>query len=233
MYTCCLQLTCKNVLINVVVSWVVDTWKLQLTCKNAVINPVVSWVVDTWSLQLKCKSVLIKARAVASGGGVGGGSCPPWTCWARQIKFVDGFVFFRLSYFDCSDLQLFAIFMAEKLVGPRCVQVVSKRKQKPLLRFSSPHQLVVFLVKDPPSLLSVFWSYGHVLQWKKKVLAASHFIVEPTTCQSQRIFMKENQTGNIVYRLVSQASCSILKFLVSVQVLGCTVSFNYLTGPRI
>ena len=28
--------------------------------------------------------------------------------------------------FDFSDLQLFAIFMEEKLVGPRCVQVVSK-----------------------------------------------------------------------------------------------------------
>ena len=27
----------------------------------------------------------------------------------------------------CCALQLFAIFMAEKLVGPRCVQIVSKR----------------------------------------------------------------------------------------------------------
>ena len=33
--------------------------------------------------------------------------------------------------------------MAEKLFGPRCVQLVSKRKQDSLLRFSSPHQLVV------------------------------------------------------------------------------------------
>ena len=24
-------------------------------------------------------------------------SCSPWICWARQIKSVDGFVFFRLS----------------------------------------------------------------------------------------------------------------------------------------
>ena len=38
--------------------------------------------------------------------------------------------FFKLSYFDCSDLQLFAIFMAEELVGPLCVQIVSLRKQK-------------------------------------------------------------------------------------------------------
>ena len=36
---------------------------------------------------------------------------PRRTCWARQIKSVDGFVFIRLSYFDCSDLQLFAIFI--------------------------------------------------------------------------------------------------------------------------
>ena len=122
---------------------------------------------------------------------------------------------------------MFAIFMVEKLVGPQCVQVVGKREQKPLLRFSSPHQLVVFLVKDPPSLLPVVWSYGQVLQWQKKVLAASHFIVEPTTCQSQRIFMKENQTWHIFYRLVSQTSCSILKCLVSVhKVLGCTVCFK-------
>ena len=27
------------------------------------------------------------------------------------------FVFFRLTNFDCSDLQMFATFMAEKLVG--------------------------------------------------------------------------------------------------------------------
>ena len=49
---------------------------------------------------------------------------------------MDGNVFFRLSHFDCSDLQLFAIFMAEKLVGPRCVQIVSKRKQNPLLKLA-------------------------------------------------------------------------------------------------
>ena len=43
------------------------------------------------------------------------GSCPPppWTCWARHIKSLDGFVFFRLSYFDYGDLQLFAIFIFE------------------------------------------------------------------------------------------------------------------------
>ena len=31
----------------------------------------------------------------------------------RQIKSLDGYVFFQLSYFDCSDLQLFAIFIFE------------------------------------------------------------------------------------------------------------------------
>ena len=49
---------------------------------------------------------------------------------------MDGVVFFRLSYFDCSDLQLFAIFMAEKLVGSRCAQIVSKRKQNPLFKLA-------------------------------------------------------------------------------------------------
>ena len=48
-----------------------------------------------------------------------------------QTNHVCGWIyFFKLSYFDCGDLQLFAIFMAEKLVGPRCVQIVSLRKQK-------------------------------------------------------------------------------------------------------
>ena len=35
-------------------------------------------------------------------GGVGWGGVE-WE--ARQIKSVDGFVFFRLSYFDCRDWQ--------------------------------------------------------------------------------------------------------------------------------
>ena len=48
-----------------------------------------------------------------------------------QTNQVCGWIyFFKLSYFDCSDLQLFAIFMAEELVGPLCVQIVSLRKQK-------------------------------------------------------------------------------------------------------
>ena len=55
------------------------------------------------------------------GGGGGGEEFSPWTCIVRQIKSADGFVFFGLSYFDCSDLQLFSIFMAEKLVVPRFV----------------------------------------------------------------------------------------------------------------
>ena len=39
---------------------------------------------------------------------------------------MDGFVFFRLLNVYCSDLQMFAIFMAEKLVGLQCMQIVSR-----------------------------------------------------------------------------------------------------------
>ena len=81
-----------------------------------------------------------------------------------------------------------------------------------------------FLTTPDGSVSSEISSLSTLRQ--KKVSAASHFIVEPTTCQSQRIFMKENQSWHIFYRLVSQTSCSILKCLVSVQVLGCTVCFK-------
>ena len=52
------------------------------------------------------------------GGGGGGGARappppPPPTCWARQIKSVVGFVFFRLGYFDYSDLQSYDIFISK------------------------------------------------------------------------------------------------------------------------
>jgi len=73
------------------------------------------------------------------------GAAAPLDLWSRQIKSVDGFVFFRLSYFDCSDLQLFAISMAEKLVGPRCVQIVSKRKQTPLLKLACTCTILNYL----------------------------------------------------------------------------------------
>jgi len=56
---------------------------------------------------------------------------------------LKGFVFFRLSYFDCSDLQLFAIFMAGKSVCPRCVQMVSKTKQNTLLQYSEMFSVLV------------------------------------------------------------------------------------------
>ena len=45
-------------------------------------------------------------------------------------------LFSLVSYFDCSDLQLIVIFMAEKLVAPRCVQIARKRKQNPLLKLA-------------------------------------------------------------------------------------------------
>jgi len=38
---------------------------------------------------------------------------PPDLLSHGHIKCVDGFVFFRLSYFDYSDLQLFAVFIFE------------------------------------------------------------------------------------------------------------------------
>ena len=66
----------------------------------------------------------------------GGGAASPLDLWSQQIKSVDGFVYFRLSYFDWSDLQLFAISMAEELVGSQSVQIVSKRKQNPLLKLA-------------------------------------------------------------------------------------------------
>ena len=42
----------------------------------------------------------------------------PRNCWAGQIKSVDGFVPFRLSYFDCSNLHLFSIFTREDTDPP-------------------------------------------------------------------------------------------------------------------
>ena len=82
-------------------------------------------------------------RAVASGGGgAGEAAAPPDQLSQRNQVFVVGFslfkefVFFRLSCFNCSDLQLFAIFIAGKSVGPRCVQMVSKTKQNSLMRLA-------------------------------------------------------------------------------------------------
>ena len=78
---------------------------------------------DPCNLQLKCKNVLIKARAVGRGGGgvgggVRGGSCPHWTVEPDKSSLWK-------DLFDCSDLQLFAIFIAKKLVSPWCVQIVN------------------------------------------------------------------------------------------------------------
>ena len=55
-----------------------------------------------------------QSRSYRGGGGGGArGAAAPWTYWTRHIKSVDGSVFFRLSYFNYSDLQLFAIFIFE------------------------------------------------------------------------------------------------------------------------
>ena len=114
---------------------------------------------------------------------------------------------------------------AEKLVGPRCVQIVSKRKQNPLLKLAR----ICTICKVHSNLQgvsvsaseSIDWSYGHVLQWQKNALADLQrclFMVEPT-CQRQRIYMNENQTGDIFYRL-DQISCSIVK-------CKCTTAWIY------
>ena len=82
-------------------------------------------------------------RAVACGGTGGGGQLLPLdqlsqtnqVCGLR-IFIIQRIVFFRLSYFDCSDLQFFAIFMVGKSVAPRYVQMVRKTKQNSLLRLA-------------------------------------------------------------------------------------------------
>ena len=79
-------------------------------CKP-VMNSLQQWKPNSSVIQ-RCKNI----RAVAIGGGGGGGrggQRPPGPCWTRHIKSVDGSVFFRLSYFNYSDLQLFAIFIFE------------------------------------------------------------------------------------------------------------------------
>ena len=48
----------------------------------------------------------------------GRGAAAHRNCWAGQIKSVDGFVPFRLSYFDCSNLHLFSIFTREDTDPP-------------------------------------------------------------------------------------------------------------------
>ena len=45
------------------------------------------------------------------GGGNGEAAAPPGPVKPDTFKFVDRFAFFRLSCFDYSDLQLFALFI--------------------------------------------------------------------------------------------------------------------------
>ena len=76
-----------------------------------------------WRIFASCFISTNSIRAIASRGGRGGAGGggggppppppPPWTCWARQIKSVIGFVFFRLGYFDYSDLQSYDIFISK------------------------------------------------------------------------------------------------------------------------
>ena len=97
------------------------TLNLQKCCNQCC---SISWVVNTCNLQVTCKNLLIKARAVASlgGGGAGFRAAVP----TGPVEPDKSILWMDLFSFYCSDLQLFAIFMAEKLVGPRCVQVACK-----------------------------------------------------------------------------------------------------------
>jgi len=74
------------------------------------------------------------------------------------FSLFKGLVFFRLSYFDCSDLQLFAIFMAREIGWSTVCANGKQNEAKPPLEIGLYHLhgsiLVVFLVKDP-SLLCV------------------------------------------------------------------------------
>ena len=68
----------------------------------------------------------------------------PWTCWARHIKSLDGFVFFRLSYFDYSDLQLFAIFIFEVDFSETYLMTSAENS------ISEPSNMNIFLGRIPP-----------------------------------------------------------------------------------
>ena len=65
----------------------------------------------------------------------------------RHIKSVDGVVFFRLSYFDYSDLQLFAIFRFEVDFSETYLMTSAKNS------VSEPPNLKIFwgrTPRDPP-----------------------------------------------------------------------------------
>ena len=78
---------------------------------------------------------------------------------------MDFFSLDSVIHFDCSDLQLFAFFMAKKLVGPQCVQMVSSTLQRPY-DFHHHTSWYCFLWKILLSSASseAITSYGHVLQ---------------------------------------------------------------------
>ena len=121
---------------------------------------------------------VLRLRAVASGGGGGGkgGSYPPWICWTRKIKPVDGLVFFRISYFDYSDLQLFAVFIIRgRLFGDishyKCWNSVSEPPNLKIFRGRTPpgpltrHVPSAFLVMPRPDwLLFVFKAHWELKQ---------------------------------------------------------------------
>ena len=79
-------------------------------------------------------------------------------------------------------------------------------------------QLFAFLVKDS-SLLCVVWSYAgcvrsSMIEERLSGLAMKLIHRGKNYMPTAEIFMNENQTGDIFYRLVSQTACSIMKCLV-------------------
>ena len=104
----------------------VPTWKLYwcvLTERNSCL-----WLPPgdmAVRVLLECVSFLGRWSYITTGTlsayqsrGGGRGAAAPRNCWAGQIKSVDGFVPFRLSYFDCSNLHLFSIFTREDTDPP-------------------------------------------------------------------------------------------------------------------
>ena len=125
----------------------VPTWKLYwcvLTERNSCL-----WLPPgdmAVRVLLECVSFLGRWSYITTGTlsayqsrGGGRGAAAHRNCWAGQIKSVDGFVPFRLSYFDCSNLHLFSIFTREDTDPPPPTRLVPST--------------VAIMPPPPPSLL--------------------------------------------------------------------------------
>ena len=124
------------------------------------------------------------------------------------------------------------IFLAEKLVGPRCVQIASKRQQNLYVLFARLiHSNLYSDLQRVPVMAQQFgsvscersfsalrrlklWTRFSMTEERRSGLARMLIHRRTRHAKRQRIFMNENQSGDIFYRLVSQTSCSIVKCLV-------------------